>query len=211
MDIKIGKCPGSGVGEGAVVRLSGALDCDSAPRLQIRDGGTYGIPYRALCAAGIDNLLVAGMMITSDRDAHMSTRNTVSCMGQGQAAGTAAALWGITAGVYLALMGPQGMAEIGEGIMLRSRYAMMEMNKLEGIEAPAFERPHFKEFVVSFDETGKTVGEINKELLTRRVFGGKDLKREFPELGNSALYCVTEVHTKEDIDKLHDSILEVVG
>jgi hypothetical protein len=31
-------------------------------------------------------------MITSDHEAHMSTRNTVSCMGQGQAAGTAAAL-----------------------------------------------------------------------------------------------------------------------
>ena len=65
---------------------------DSAPRLQIKDGGTYGIPYRALCVTGVDNLLVAGMMITSDFDAHMSTRNTVSCMGQGQATGTAAAL-----------------------------------------------------------------------------------------------------------------------
>jgi len=65
---------------------------DSAPRLQIKDGGTYGIPYRALRVAGIENLLAAGMMITSDHDAHMSTRNTVCCMGQGQAAGTAAAL-----------------------------------------------------------------------------------------------------------------------
>lgn len=65
---------------------------DSAPRLQIKDGGTYGIPYKALRVAGIDNLLAAGMMITSNHDAHMSTRNTVSCMGQGQAAGTAAAL-----------------------------------------------------------------------------------------------------------------------
>jgi hypothetical protein len=65
---------------------------DSAPRMQIRNGGTYGVPYRALRAAGIENLLVAGMMITSNHDAHMSTRNTVSCMGQGQAAGTAAAL-----------------------------------------------------------------------------------------------------------------------
>jgi hypothetical protein len=65
---------------------------DSAPRLQIRNGGTYGIPYRALRVAGIENLLAAGMMITSDHEAHMSTRNTVSCMGQGQAAGTAAAL-----------------------------------------------------------------------------------------------------------------------
>jgi len=65
---------------------------DSAPRLQVKNGGTYGIPYRALRVAGIENLLAAGMMITSDHRAHMSTRNTVSCMGQGQATGTAAAL-----------------------------------------------------------------------------------------------------------------------
>jgi len=65
---------------------------DSAPRLQIKDGGTYGLPYRAMVVAGIDNLYAAGMMITSDHRAHMSTRNTVCCMGQGQAAGTAAAL-----------------------------------------------------------------------------------------------------------------------
>jgi hypothetical protein len=65
---------------------------DSAPRYQIKDGGTYGLPYRALRAAGIENLLVAGMLITSDHRAHMSTRNTVSCMAQGQATGTAAAL-----------------------------------------------------------------------------------------------------------------------
>lgn len=65
---------------------------DSAPRYQVKDGGTYGIPYRALLPRGIDNLFVAGMMITSDHEAHMSTRNTVCSMGQGQAAGTAAAL-----------------------------------------------------------------------------------------------------------------------
>jgi hypothetical protein len=65
---------------------------DSAPRLQIKNGGSYGIPYRALLVTGIDNLLAAGMMITSNHEAHMSTRNTVSCMGQGQATGTAAAL-----------------------------------------------------------------------------------------------------------------------
>ena len=65
---------------------------DFAPRIQIKDGGTYGIPYRALCVQDLDNLYAAGMMITSDHRAHMSTRNTVSCMGQGQAVGTAAAL-----------------------------------------------------------------------------------------------------------------------
>lgn len=65
---------------------------DSAPRFQVKGGGTYGVPYRALRVAKVDNLLAAGMLITSDHRAHMSTRNTVCCMGQGQAAGTAAAL-----------------------------------------------------------------------------------------------------------------------
>jgi len=65
---------------------------DEAPRLQIKNGGTYGIPYKALVVKNIENLLAAGMLITTNHSAHMSTRNTVCCMGQGQAAGTAAAL-----------------------------------------------------------------------------------------------------------------------
>jgi len=125
--------------------------------------------------------------------------------------GTAAALWGITAGVYLALMGPQGMADIGEGIMARSRYAMLEINKIQGVKAPLFEAPHFKEFVVNFDGTGKTVAEINQALIARDIFGGVYLGRDFPELGESALYCVTEVHTKDDIDRLVTALAEVVG
>jgi hypothetical protein len=65
---------------------------DSAPRLKIAGGGWYGVPYRALCVAGVENLYATGMMITSNFDAHMSTRNTICSMGQGQAAGTAAAM-----------------------------------------------------------------------------------------------------------------------
>lgn len=124
--------------------------------------------------------------------------------------GTAAALWGITAGVYLALMGPWGMVEIGEGIMSRSRYAMMQIAKVKGVKAPVFHSPHFKEFVVNFDGTGKRVAEINEALLAREIFGGKELTEEFPELGHSALYCVTEVHTKDDIDRLVNALKEVV-
>ncbi len=125
--------------------------------------------------------------------------------------GTAAALWGITAGVYLALMGPQGMAEIGEGIMARSRYTMMQLDRIEGIRAPVFQSSHFKEFVVNFDATGQTVAQINQALLARGIFGGKDLSREFPQLGQSALYCVTEVHTQADIDHLVNALREEVG
>lgn len=72
------------------IALYGFHDC--APRLMIKNGGAYGIPYRALLPQKTENLLVAGRMISSNWEAHMSTRNTVSCMAQGQAVGTAAAL-----------------------------------------------------------------------------------------------------------------------
>ena len=65
---------------------------DSAPHILIKDAGYYGIPYRAFLPKNIDGLLVAGRLITSTFDAHMSTRNTASCMAQGEAVGTAAAL-----------------------------------------------------------------------------------------------------------------------
>jgi glycine dehydrogenase subunit 1 len=125
--------------------------------------------------------------------------------------GTASALWGITAGVYLALMGPQGMKEIGEGILYRSRYAKQEIGKIKDVNTEVFGAPYFKEFVVNFTATGKSVATINQGLLDRGIFGGKDLSHEFAWLGESALYCFTEVHTKDDIDKLVSSLMEVLA
>ena len=52
---------------------------------------------------------------------------------------------------------------------------------------------------------------INNSLLKQGIFGGKDLSGEFPELGNSALYCVTEVHTKEEIDRLVQVLKDCLG
>ncbi len=122
--------------------------------------------------------------------------------------GTAAALWGITAGVYLALMGPQGMEELGRGIMQRLRYAMRKLNQVSGVKTRFSVTPHFKEFVADFNGTGKTVEQINQALYKKGIFGGKDLSAEFPSLGQCALYCVTEVHTQADMDTLADAIAE---
>jgi len=124
--------------------------------------------------------------------------------------GTMAQLHGIGAAVYLSLMGPRGMRELGEGILQRVEYAMKLLAGIRGVKVPVFSAPHFKEFVVNFDRSGKTVEQINKALLKKNIFGGKDLSREFPDLGQSALYCVTEVHTKADIDSLATSLREVI-
>ena len=58
----------------------------------LKNKGYYGVPYRAIVPKSTKNLLVAGRMLSQDYEAQMSTRNTVNCMLQGQAAGTAAAL-----------------------------------------------------------------------------------------------------------------------
>jgi len=123
--------------------------------------------------------------------------------------GTAAALWGITAGVYLALMGPQGMIDIGKGIMQRVEYAIRQLSKIPGV-ALRFEGIHFKEFVLDFNQTGQSVTAIHQRLLQKGIFGGVDLSAEFPELGQCALYTVTEIHNRADIDRLADSLQEVL-
>lgn len=125
--------------------------------------------------------------------------------------GTQTALWGITAGVYLALMGPKGMEELGEGIMQRVNYAEKVLCEIPGINVNLLSSINFKEFIINFDDTGRKVSEINKNLLDYGIFGGKDLSEEFPELGNSALYCITEVHRKEDIDRLADALKKVLA
>jgi glycine cleavage system P protein (glycine dehydrogenase) subunit 1 len=125
--------------------------------------------------------------------------------------GTTQWLWGITAAVYLSLMGPDGMRELGEGIMQRATYAAAKIGRLKGVRAPRLTAPFFKEFVVNFDRTGKSVAQINKQLLRRGIVGGADLSRAFPSLGQSALFCVTEVHGKEEIDRLVDLLKEVLS
>jgi glycine cleavage system P protein (glycine dehydrogenase) subunit 1 len=102
------------------------------------------------------------------------------------------------------------MADLGEGIMLRARYAAVQIGQIPGVGVPFSQSPHFQEFVVNFDGTGRTVAEIHTALLARGIFGGKDLSGEFPELGQSALYCVTEVHTQADIDRLVPALEEVL-
>lgn len=127
-----------------------------------------------------------------------------------ESVGTQTALWGITAGVYLSLLGPNGMYELGQTIMQNSQYAVKNLNKISGVIGSRLSAPFFKEFIVDFNETGLSVETIHARLREKKIFGGKDLSKEFPEYGQSALYCVTEVHTKEDIDRLVEALEEII-
>ena len=124
--------------------------------------------------------------------------------------GTTQWIWGIGAAVYLSLMGPDGMAELGRGIMQRACFAAERIAALPGVSVPRLEQPFFKEFVVDFSGTGKTVAAVNGALLEAEIHGGKDLSGEFPALGQSALYCVTEMHGAADIERLISALGEAI-
>ena len=97
-----------------------------------------------------------------------------------------------------------------DGGVLRDYHAAKKLGELPGVQiklSPSF----FKEFVVNFDGAGKSVAEVNKALLGHQIFGGKDLSAEFPELGQSALYCVTEYYDQDDIDALARAVKEVTA
>lgn len=127
-----------------------------------------------------------------------------------ESVGTQTALWGITAGVYLALLGPHGMQELGQTIMQKSQYAAKLLSEIDGVTV-RFGSPFFKEFVVDFTETGKKVEDIHRTLLALGIQGGKDLSGDFPALGQCALYCVTEVHAQEEIEQLVRAISTCVA
>ena len=125
--------------------------------------------------------------------------------------GTTSQLWSITAAVYMALMGPDGFKELGEAIVYRSNYAMKLISEVSGLKAPMFRSPHFEEFTVNFDGTARDIRDVNEALLKHGIQGGKDISEEFPELGKCSLYCVTEMHSKEDIEKLVNALKEIVS
>jgi len=124
--------------------------------------------------------------------------------------GTSSWLWGISAAVYMALIGPDGLKDLGKTNMQKAHYAADVLSNIPGLKSPYFASTHFNEFVVNFDGTGKSVAQINAALLANGIFGGKDISEEFPTLGQSALYCVTEVHQKKDIDRLADVLAKIL-
>jgi glycine dehydrogenase subunit 1 len=124
--------------------------------------------------------------------------------------GTATVLWAITAAVYLSLLGPKGIRELAQVIMEKSNYAMKKLSEVSGIQAPVFDSTHFKEFTIRLDGEKQSMTDVNNALLERGIQGGKIIAQEFPSLGESALYCVTEVHSQDDIDRLVSTLEEVL-
>ncbi|PID98418.1 MAG: aminomethyl-transferring glycine dehydrogenase [Actinomycetales bacterium] len=114
--------------------------------------------------------------------------------------GTAAALWGVAAGVYLSLMGPQGMADIGETLALRTGYAQQLLSAIDGLEL-ADGAYHIREFALRTDPPAA-------ELVTACRLQGIEPGVATDE--HELVVCVTEQHTAADIEQLRDGLATAV-
>lgn len=108
------------------------------------------------------------------------------------------ALVALAATVYLASMGKHGLKRAAELSYHRAHYAAAELAKLPGCSL-AFEGPFFKEFALRLP---RPFAEINQKLLGKRIIGGYDLSKAYPELPNTALLAVTEMNSRSQIDRL---------
>lgn len=120
------------------------------------------------------------------------------------------ALCAVAAAIYLTSMGPSGLREVAETCASNAAYAMKKLQKVKGLKVPIFDSPHFNEFTLKCVKPELGIETFNDRLLELGVHGGTPVQGEFPELGETAVLCTTELHTKEDIDKLVEAAAKAV-
>jgi glycine dehydrogenase subunit 1 len=106
--------------------------------------------------------------------------------------------------VTLSWLGPQGLREAGEICMALADYAKERL----GLPLLFPERTTFKEFAV---RVGHPAQEVIRAARERGVHPGYALKRDYSEMEDAILVCVTEKKTKADIDRLAEVLAEVAG
>ncbi|MEE8346390.1 MAG: aminomethyl-transferring glycine dehydrogenase subunit GcvPA [Dehalococcoidia bacterium] len=112
---------------------------------------------------------------------------------------TSQQLVGLTATVYMAAVGKHGLRQVAETCYHRAHYAAERIAALPGYSL-AFQTPFFKEFTV---RCPTPPAQLLARLLEGGIIGGLDVS---DHVENGLLICVTEVNTRDEIDRLVEAL-----
>ena len=105
------------------------------------------------------------------------------------------ALVALMANIFMTIYGKVGLRELARQNLAKTAYAAQQFGKHARVLFPS--TPRFNEFVV---QTSEDPYAINARLLGHKMVGGLPLKKFYPEFGNAALWCCTEMTTRTSID-----------
>jgi glycine dehydrogenase subunit 1 len=105
------------------------------------------------------------------------------------------ALIALMVNIFMNVYGKVGLKELARQNLAKTAYAAGQFAKHGKVLFS--ESPRFNEFVVA---TTQDPYAINSRLLGHKMVGGLPLKKFYPELGNAALWCCTEMTTRSAID-----------
>ena len=114
------------------------------------------------------------------------------------------ALCALTASVYLAAMGPNGLRDVANLCLSKAHYAAQQISAIPGFEM-VYQGEFFHEFVTSCPVCPQKVMQALEE---KGILGGLPLTGDKKD---QILWCVTEMNTKEEIDTLVETLKEVAG
>jgi glycine dehydrogenase subunit 1 len=117
-------------------------------------------------------------------------------------------LMAVAAASYLSLLGKWGFRKLGEVVISNSHYAAQRLSRVKGVKSPHFSGAFFKEFVVSYREANARA--VFRKLSRDGVLAGYPVQRSFGLGSEAGLYCVTEIHTRDDIERLAAALGEAV-
>jgi len=120
---------------------------------------------------------------------------------------TAQALNALAGVIYLSWLGRDGFCELGELIVQRTGYARERLAAIPGVEL-AHSQPVFREFAVNVDAPIEGVVE---RCLRDGINPGYPLGAHFPEYEHGLLVAITELRTREQIDRLAQALGDAVA